>query len=251
VKNIFVLVGALLFSAMGLADNDGCHIHIRHGLQVTPESMRVMSADVPVYQIGAGGHLSIHGEAVELSPEQRKLAAQYTGDMAALIHQWIDLVSDAMAVSQSSLEQAFAHAFGEKSVVVEKSGRVLARAREHLEKVAYSRDGVYILDAEKYNNLDRDLDKGFEKDLDVVLASLRAVLVELIGAMTSDEGSFEENMEAFGERMELMGTEMQVMGDSLGTMRDVLCEQVQAVQKLEQKVVKAIPELAQYPVFER
>ena len=248
-KHVLLLLGAMLLSTLSLAEESSCRVDIQHDLRATSESMQVLTDARPVYEIGEGGYLRIDGDPVELSGAQRRLAEQYHGDIIALLRQWTELVSGAMNASETSLQRAFGDAFGADSAAVDKSGQVLERARGHLESVAFVEDGVYFLNASKFNRLDTDLDSEFEGDLDAVLVSLRAVLIELAKAMSSTEGSFAENMEAFGERMELMGTEMEELARSLHMVGDILCEQLNEVQKLEQKVAKSIPELASYPVF--
>ena len=56
-------------------------------------------------------------------------------------------------------------------------------------------------------------------------------------------------MDSFGKRMNVMGQEMESMGDELQETAQELCAGMEKVQKLEQKLMKEVPELEDYQLF--
>ena len=56
-------------------------------------------------------------------------------------------------------------------------------------------------------------------------------------------------MDSFGKRMNVMGEELESMGEGLEETAEELCAGMERVQKLEHKLMKEIPELADYQLF--
>ena len=245
-KKAAVLLSGLLLLTVGVAHAD-CTIKLQHDLGVSSESIRVTEQGKTLYEIRQGGHLSIDGEAVNLSRRQRKLTEEYAGEIAALVPRWIAMVSEALVLTESSLEMVLGGAFGPDSEAAEKSTRAVAQARENFERRAISGDGEYRLSAAEYN----DLEDSLEEELGHSFSSaMRAVLAEIGRSLVSDEGSLLQKMDAFGEHMRRVGEAMGSAGEMLEETGAELCISMKDIQQLEGEIARQIPQLAQYPLFE-
>lgn len=244
-NRIIHILCALLLSASAMAYEE-CEVKLLNDFRVSSQFLQVSSDAMQHYEIREEGYLSVHGKEVALTGQQRALAEEYAGEVAALASQWIELVSTTLGVVGVALETALEQVFGENSPAAAKAGAAVAQAKQKFEDLAKSEDGVYSLTAQDYNNLGDTLSEEIET---AVQASMGSLFHELGHAMLDGEGSFEERMAAFGRRMEVMGAEFEHLGQSLAETGEVLCTQVKAIQKLERKVAKKIPEVADYPLF--
>lgn len=247
-KYFIVFIFATLLS--GLATADECTIDLKYNVKVSPEALIVSNETETLYQIQQGGFLTLKSEPVELDEKQRALAEEYAGEVAALVPQWIFLVSNALIVAEESLEVAFTAAFGEDSAAVAKSTQAMASARERFEASSSAENGVYSISVFALNDLDGAFDEEFSEDIeDAIMASLGSVFIEIGKTLMSSEASFDQRMENFGERMDIMGEELESMGEGLKETAEELCAGMEKVQTLEQKLMKEVPELADYQLF--
>jgi hypothetical protein len=157
------------------------------------------------------------------------------------------MVSEALLLTESSLEMVLGGAFGPDSEAAEKSTLAVAQARENFERRAISGDGEYRLSAAEYN----DLEDSLEEELGHSFSSaMRAVLAEIGRSLVSDEGSLLQKMDAFGEHMRRMGEAMHNAAEVLEETGEELCISMKDIQRLEREVAKQIPRLAEYPLFD-
>jgi hypothetical protein len=81
------------------------------------------------------------------------------------------------------------------------------------------------------------------------MASLGSVFIEIGKTLISSDADFDARMNDFAERMDTMGEVLESMGEELGETAGELCSGMRKVQKLEQRIMKEIPELADYQLF--
>ncbi len=247
-KHFTALIFGIFLSSLAAAEE--CSIDLKYNIQVSSELLSVSDETDTIYEIRQGGLLEVKGEAIELDDTQRALAEEYAGEVAALVPQWIALVSSALTVAEESLAVAFSAAFGEDSSAVVKSTQAMASARERFEASSSAEDGVYSISVFALNDLDGAFDEEFSEDIeDAVMASLGSVFIEIGKTLMSSEANFEERMDSFGKRMNVMGEELESMGEELQETAEELCAGMEKVQKLEQQLMKEVPELAGYPLF--
>ena len=247
-RRFTLFIFGLFLSSSALAAE--CTIDLNYNIQVSSKALSVSDETETLYKIQQGGLLAVKGKSVALNEEQRALTEEYAGEVAALVPQWIALVSDALTVAEESLGVAFAAAFGDDSAAVAKTTQALASARERFEASSSAQDGVYSISVLAFNDVDGAFDEEFSEDLeDAVMASLGSVFAEIGKTMIASEGSFEERMEDFGRRMDLMAEELKSMGERLEETAEALCDGMKNVQKLERKLRKEVPELKDYPLF--
>jgi hypothetical protein len=228
--------------------SDECTVELLNDFRVSSEFLEVSTGGSVLYEIRQGGELSVGGEALSLDAGQRELAQQYAGDVGALASQWVELVSAVLEVAGETLPAAFNAAFGEGSEAAVQSAVAIERAKLKFESIAKPEDGIYSVTAAEFNDLGAVMGDEIE---DAVTASVGALLIEVGKSISSGEGSLHERMEAFGQRMDAMGEELEHMGESLEGIGDRLCAELEALQELELRVGREIPELEEYPVFGR
>ncbi len=247
-KRLATLILGLFLSSSVLATE--CTIDLNYNIQVSSEALLVSDETETIYTIAQGGLLTVKDESVALNEQQRALAEEYAGEVAALVPQWIALVSEALAVAEESLGVAFAAAFGEDSAAATKVPQALASARKRFEASSSAQDGVYSISVLAFNDEEGAFDEEFNEDLeDAVMASLGSVFAEIGKTLVSSEDSFNERMESFSRRMEIMRDELESMGEGLQETAEALCDGMKNVQKLERKLRKEVPELADYQLL--
>ena len=245
-KKAALLLSGLLLSTAATASAD-CTIKLQQDIRVSNESMRITHQHKTLYEIHQGGHLSIDGNVVNLSPQQRAMAEEYAGEIAALVPRWIAMVSEALILTESSLEMALGDAFGPESEAALKSTGAVAQARKNFERRAMPAKGEYRLFASEYNDLEDTLEEDLE---DTIGSAMGAVFAEIGRSLASGEGSFMQKMDAFGEHMQRMGEAMGNAGEVLKETGEELCISVKDIQQLETEIAKEIPQLAEYPLFD-
>jgi hypothetical protein len=244
-KAAFLLSG-LLMSMAGMAYAD-CAIELQHDIRVSNESLRITERGKTLYEIREGGHLSIDAKVVNLNSRQQALTEKYAGEIAALVPRWITMVSEALVLTESSLELALGNAFGTDSEASVKSTEAVAQARKNFERRAMPRKGEYRILASEYNDLEESLEEELE---DTFGSAMSAVLAEIGRSLASGEGSFLQKMDAFGEHMRRVGEAMGNAGKVLEETGEELCINVKDIQQLERDIAKEIPKLAEYALFD-
>ena len=242
-----LLVAIVTLLALPAWADEDCSINIQHDVTVTSESLLVSKQDKELYEIVQEGYLSVAGKDVELSDEQRALTEHYAGEVAALVPQIIELVSEALTVAGKSLEIALTGMSGESSELSSKPAKAVEEARVAFLATARPEEGVYRLVSEDYENFGENLEAELE---DAVGGAMGALLGQMGSAMTSGEGSFVEKMEAFGERMELIGKEIEASASVLEDTGDALCQDMHEMRALERELFTAVPALEGYALFE-
>jgi phage-related minor tail protein len=244
-----LLIIGIFFSSLALSDE--CTIDLNYDIRVSSQFLEVSDKDGVVYEIRQGGDLTVKGVAVELNEQQKELAEEYAGEVAAMVPQWINLVSRALTIAEEAIRVAFSAAFGDDSAAVEKSTQALARAREKFENSSSADDGVYTIAVNSLNDVDGAFDEDFEEELeDIVMSSVGLLFVELGKTLMSSDRNFEQSMEEFGERMDRMGDELETMGDELEKTASKLCDDMEHARALEDELSDQIPELKGYRLFE-
>ena len=236
-----ILAVAVLIGIAPLAtadDRDGCDIDIKHDIRVSAELVSVSDGSDPLYDIAQGGVLSVRGEPVDLTADQRALVADYAGELSALIPQIIELVSSALALAGSSVSTAFNEAFGDNSTAGDKLAVALDEARLSFEAKAKPEEGVYVL-AESDDEFGDELEEEID---DLVGEAMAEIMAEIGRAFTSDEGTFVERMEAFGEGMETVGREIEQSSEIVADWGEEVCANVERVRVLEEEVQRRVPE---------
>lgn len=247
-KHLAVVIFAVLLSTLAVADE--CTVDLNYNLRVSSEFLSVSNEREVVYEIHQGGVLTVKGQAVDLDEEQSALAEEFAGEVAVLVPQWITLVSDALTVAEDGLRIAFTAIFGEDSAATIKSTEALKNARIQFENSSSVEDGVYSISVSEFTHGGGAFDEEFDEAIeDAVMASMGSIFVAIGKTLLSSDEDFEDTMESFGERMEKMGRELEVMGEGLEATVDELCDGMRKVQKLERKVMRKIPELADYALF--
>jgi len=245
-KYWFLIAAATLLALPAGADEE-CTINIRHDITVTSESLLVSKQNKEFYEIIQQGYLSVTGEDVELSGEQRALTEHYAGEVAALVPQIIKLVDEALMVAGKSLDVALNGAFDEGNELSSNPAKAVEEARVAFIATAIPQPGVYRLVSEDYENFGENLEADLEGAVGEIMG---AMATQMSSIMMNGEGSFVEKMEAFGERMELVGEEIEASSSVLEETSDALCQDMHDIRALEQEMILAVPELEGYSLFE-
>lgn len=249
-KRLLLAFGLLHLLVLPSAFANECEMDLQYDLMVSTEALQVSEPQQILYRIRQGGYLSVKGEEVDLSAEQRALAESYAGDVGAMIPQLIALVSDALEVAGVALETAFTGLFGENSAAAQQTPALMARVRGRFDQAVKVEDGVYHLKASGLHDLDDSIGEEISDELgQAVMASLGSLMGDIGTLLLSSGDEFEERMASFEQRMELMSAELDTMGITLEDTADELCEQMRQVQELERHMVKSIPQLAPYSLF--
>jgi chaperonin cofactor prefoldin len=248
-KHLAILIIGVFFSSLALSNE--CNIDLKYDIRVSSKFLEVSDKDGVVYEIKQGGDLTVKGVPVDLNAQQKELTQAYAGEVAAMVPQWINLVSNALTIAEEAVRVAFSAAFGDGSAAVEKSTQALARAREKFENSSSVDDGVYTIAVNSLNDVDGAFDEDFSEEIeDIVMSSVGSLFVEMGKALISSDKDFEQSMEAFGERMDRMGDELETMGDELEKTASTLCNDMQQATALEDELSDQVPQLKGYRLFE-
>jgi len=243
----WLLVAFVALLALPAWADEECSINIQHDVTVTSKSLLVSQKSEELYEIVQEGYLSVAGNDVELSDEQRALTEHYAGEVAALVPQIIELVSEALTVAGKSLDVALTGIFGQDSELSSNPAKAMEEARLTFIATARPEEGVYRLVSEDYESFGENLEADLEG---AVGTAMGAMMSQMASAMTSGEGSFVEKMEAFGERMELVGEEIEASASVLEETGDALCQDMRDIRALEREMITAVPALKGYSLFE-
>lgn len=248
-KFLPILIIGFFFSSMAMSKE--CTIDLNYDIRVSSEFLEVSDKDGVVYEIRQGGELTVKGVPVDLNGQQKELAEEYAGEVAAMVPQWISLVSNALTVAEEAIRVAFSAAFGDNSAAVEKSTQALAVARERFESSSSADGGVYMIKVNSLNDVDGAFGEDFEEELeDIIMSSVGLLFVEVGKILISSPQDFEQSMETFGERMDRMGEELDTMGDELEKTASKLCDDMKHARELEGELSEQIPELKGYRLFD-
>ncbi|EDQ01763.1 DUF2884 family protein [Shewanella benthica] len=124
-----------------------------------------------------------------------------------------------------------------------------------IEKVAYQNGDKFYLGSTQ-SSLEDTFGEEFEQEVEqLVKNSIGTMMINLGSEMLSGDGdSFEQKMQAFGQKMENVSQDieqqMEVQAQDLKARADKMCDNLQNLIALEQKLRIAVPELEKYPLID-
>jgi len=247
-KHLLVFVLATLLSTLAVAKE--CTIDLNYTIRVSSEFLEVSDEKEVIYKIVQGGALAVKGEPVDLSAQQKRLTEEYAGEVAALVPQWINLVSSALAVAEKAIKVAFEVSLDDEDSAASQSARALASVRARFEENTSAEKGIYSISVTSFNDIDGAFSEGLDDEIeDIVASSLGSVFAELAKTMMSSEDTFAQRIEALGERMDRMGQALEGLGQSLEDTAQEVCAGVKKIRAMEEPLAREIPRLAAYRLF--
>lgn len=241
-----VLALALSASAPTLAAQ--CHIGLQNEIHLNERQLEIHQTSGDSAVVDGNNELTIHGERVPLSAEQKKAIEEYKQNLNSYVPKAKQLAQDGLALADDIIDD-IADSFDTPDAFegVKASLRAFYKDMES----RYYNDGDLILPAQSFREMAQTWAEDFEKakalfNQEFITSSFAALQAK----MTAEGGiNLTEMAETMAELKERIAARLDEHGTQLQKKGDALCDSLEEMVEQEQQLHQQIPELKNYPVF--
>ncbi|GAB2992866.1 DUF2884 family protein [Psychrosphaera aestuarii] len=239
----------LLSSNYAQAHNDGlvnkqCDVTFQNKVSITPYHILVIKNNQTLYDIYNNETIFYKGEKLELSVSDSSLIKEFSTETRSLIPTITEIALEAVGIAFDGINAGLGQ-FGDSTKLDAK----LANVKQRLENKFAQQDGYYTFDEGQFNMdfADEELDRAIEEVVEQALPSLIGGVLQLIGtSIASGDTDFSE-LENLEKNIE---AEIEARATQLEAKADVVCQKVDALAALENRIQKAHKSLRDFDLIE-
>lgn len=230
-------------------ENNSCTFSFNQDIYASYPQLTVKNENQELYRISHQGDLTINGETVVVTPEQRGMLIQYKNGITGQTEFVVEVMAEALEVTSYALTTVFSEMFGERHKIVRRIERVNQQLAADFALVSQQQGDTYIVQGSQLDAFGERLEATLETELEAIINdSMGSMIWMITKAMFSGKGSFEQRMEQFGERMEAMGAEletsMEAWGAAMEARATAMCAELDRLRGLESRIASDIPDFA-------
>lgn len=231
-----------------------CEVDLRYGMVVTEKSIRIIDDSRTLYQINNGKQLIVGGNWIELNEQQAEKISTLAKGLHYSVPKMIILATEGVDIAIETVEHVYVGLVGTDHDSFDKLTSALGRVKKKVNsKFVHSNDNFYIGPG-SLENVDELVDQELEAQIEEAInTSLGGVLSAIGGLDTSDDEEMEQRVLELSARLEEMGDEIE---RSVGPKADGLrkkalwfCNKMGYLNKVEDEIIKEIPQLGDYNVI--
>lgn len=246
----------ILLCLVSFGSNAGleCEVDLKYGMVVTENSIRILDESHTLYQINNANQLIVGGHWIELNEKQAKKINELASGLHYSVPKMIILATEGVNMAIDTVEHVYVGLVGTDHKSFEKLTSALGRVKEKVKKkFVHSTDNYYIGPG-SLENVDELVDQELEAQIEEAInTSLGGVLSAIGGLNSADDAEMEQRMEELSLRLEVMGNEIErtvgPKADSLRKKAQWFCNKMGYLNKIENDLLKEIPQLKDYDVI--
>ena len=231
-----------------------CEVDLNFGMIVTDDSIRIVDESHTLYQINNSKQLIVGGKWLELNASQLEKLNELATGLHYSVPKMIILATEGVDLAVGTVEHVYMGLVGTDNDSYEKLKKSLGRVKDKVrKKFVHSKENFYIGPG-SLENVDELVDQELEAQIEEAInTSLGGVLSAIGGLTRSDDEQLEEKMEALSQRLEVMGNEIErtvgPRADGLRKKAQWFCNKMVYLNKVEDQLQQAVPELKGYDVI--
>lgn len=245
-----LLVLWLLFSSTSIFASE-CQMAFRHGILISPEQIRVLTADRTQFQINNDTQLFIQGHWHTLSSEDTALLAQYSQGMRKFVPQIVGIAVDSVELGLSAIEGML---IGVGNETQQEEWQALVRETTYQLMSRFVRSGEHFyLAPQSLNELDAFLHGELKENLTLLAKNtVGAVWGALRDALRQTDDNFErtesQDWQSVEQLIDKIGLGLDAKASELEEKSVLFCQRLRELDHIETQLQQRVPQLSQYDV---
>ncbi len=246
--------GLLVFSLIwfcGAVTASECKMAFRHGILISPEQIRVLTADRTQYQINDDQQLFIQGELQLLSPEDIRDLQKYSHGMRKFVPQVVGIAVDSMELGLQAIESMLV---GVGSKAQQEEWQALVRETTYQIMSRFVRSGEHFyLAPQSLNEMDAFLHGELKDNLNnLAKNTVGAVWQALRDALQQTDDNFELNdsrdWQPVEQLVDKINLGLDAKAEELEAKSALFCNRLVELDQIETELQQRVPGLAAYDV---
>ncbi len=228
-----------------------CQMAFAHGILISPEQIRVLTADRTVYQINRDQQLFILGDMQKLTPEDIQVLAQYSQGMRKLVPEVVAIAVDSVEMGLSAIENML---LGVGNASQQEEWQALVRETTYQIMSRFVRSGEHFyLAPQSLKEMDAFLHGELKNNLTALAKNtVGAVWEALRDALQQTDDDFERPERQDWQSVEQLVSKINLGLDSkaeeLEAKSVLFCARLKELDQIESQLQKRIPALLDYDV---
>lgn len=243
----------LLYSGFVRADFN-CEVALQYGLVVSDQQIRVIDRSRTVYQINGDSQLIVGGNWIELSDtaQQQQLAYLAKG-LHMVVPKMILLANEGVELAVATVEQVYSGLMGNDHKSQEKLQASLNRVQKSVREKFIHANNTYYMGPGRLENVDDFVDRELEEQIEQAMSTSVGGILSAIGGLATSEQSSEQKVDELTQRLENIGLDIEQnvapKAQSLKQKAEWFCKKFKALDKAEEELRAAIPQLQAYDIL--
>jgi hypothetical protein len=249
-KMLRVLLLLLSLLSFHLSANE-CQMAFRHGILISPEQIRVLTADRTQFQINHDRQLFIQGQWITLSEADTEVLTQYSQGMRKFVPQVVGIAVDSVELGLSAIESML---IGVGNPAQQEEWQALVQETTYQLMSRFVRSGEHFyLAPQSLNEMDAFL-HGELKDNLTQLAknTVGAVWGALRDALRQTDDNFERNdardWQSVEQLIDKINLGLNAKADELEAKSELFCQRILELDRIETQLQQRVPQLVPYDV---
>lgn len=259
-KNISIHLSFLLFSASlyQQAEAQQCPIHLNYGVIIAPKHIRMVDKGQTHVQINNSHQLFINGREVTLSKEQQQLLSSFSTGIRQQVPEIVSIAIEGVDIRLKAVNKVITGLTGENSASQQKVQTKFEELKWRIRARFNQSANNYYIAPQDLTNFDEMFKGEFEQEIEAMISTSIGTILEAVGqsilADDISEYEGESRITTFDKRLTSVsnGLEMAITerAKALDTKAALFCQQLSALNEIENKLHQAIPALQNYNLIE-
>lgn len=247
---LFVLSFVLSLLVLPVKANE-CQMGFRYGILISPEQIRVLTADRTQFQINHDSQLFIQGEWITLSSDDTELLALYSQGMRKFVPQLVAIAVDSVELGLATIESMLTGIGNQtqqdewKALVRETTYQLMSRFVRSGEHFYLAPQSLREMDAFLHGELKHNLDGLAKNSVGAVWGALQDTLRQ-----TDDnfERSDPEGWQTMEQLVQKINAGLDAKAEELDMKSALFCERLLELDRIESQLHQQVPQLRRYDV---
>ena len=228
-----------------------CQMAFRHGILISPDQIRILTADRTQFQINHDRQLFIQGEWITLSEEDTAVVAQYSQGMRKFVPQVVGIAVDSVELGLSAIESMLIGVGNQtqqeewKALVQETTYQLMSRFVRSGEHFYLAPQSLNEMDAFLHGELKENLTQLAKNTVGAVWGALRDALRQTDDNFERNESQDWQSVEQLIAKINLR---LDAKADELEAKSALFCTRLLELDHIESQLQQRIPLLLHYDV---
>ncbi|MFC4654604.1 MULTISPECIES: DUF2884 family protein [Rheinheimera] len=246
----WLMMVCLVISGSSWADE--CAMAFRHGILISPEQIRVQTANRTAFQINNDKQLFIRGEWITLTAEEQELLQRYSHLLRKFVPEVVGIAVDGVELGLSAIESMLS-GLGDSSQQEEWQQLIRESTYQLTSRFVRSGDHFYLA-PQSLHELDSFLHGELKHQLkNLAKQTVGAVWEALRDALRQSDDNFERtespNWQPLGELVSKINSGLDQKAGELEQKSALFCQRLTELDQIETELQQRVPQLVQYDVI--
>lgn len=231
-----------------------CALTLQDDLKVSPSLVSMQRADTELWRIDTKGQLWLAQQKYNTDTATQQQLKAYQQGIRTQVTASASLMDDSLQLARSVLDQNVKATTGQSLADNPELQQPVSQLEERLEQLIRRQDGTIYVYGSQLRSADKNLAREAEQSIQQAVAQISGQMMLTLGQnVLQSPGSATEKMQSFRAKMQTFGsqlkTDMQKNSKNLQQRGQHICQQLQALDQLEQNIQQQVPAMSPYDLI--